>query len=699
MISICDDLLLSAGDGQVIFRSGRNVTTPPDLIARLSQWSDAPAGVIVLVSTADLQSERLRNHLQRHVDQGVDVMVKVFDPDTRTAVTDTATLTRASEFFGVAISHPVAQGVDGRPERSIPAAIERQRTALTELAALPEPPSAAKLRQWLASPAAQDSPQARLAGVPRALLGAPLDAKDWLLPASPAQVSDGLLGTFQPADPDVLRAEFGPGGRAAAALVRGWNPETGEPQTAWLIAENGQPHWVPADGGALKPLGDGETDPYAAMIERHGSALLLDSTGAPYTRELPATAATQPRLAVGTRAADKAVLIGQWSDQHNTRREMIRQAAKIFDQPVILVDVRRVVDREGRQWLTPALRAELHETLRRFRDVPRVVVATESNHELSDIAKRYGATSVVPMTSLGGLSETPQWKVEAGIQLSPVPPIDSLTSETLHGAKDMAVSPDTTTPAEVRGLLDLHTWQEVEQYLEANRERLQELGADQHVDRLLRESLDADKESAGLIKPFPDRALAAFHVLLRPGMRAEAGPRSVVEPQHVFVTEKTTPHVAAVNERFLLGYLNNRPLDAGRHGGKTPAGAYTTGLLWLRELIQAAVSPESRLSPADALAIIQGRGELDGERAARRPDMPDRLGAHATVAEAAFRILYPDQIASRPDRETLLTAMDCLSGEDRMAWAHIIWDVLEPAGMEPHKTPLNKLLNTIATCP
>lgn len=116
----------------------------------------------------------------------------------------------------------------------------------------------------------------------------------------------------------------------------------------------------------------------------------------------------------------------------------------------------------------------------------------------------------------------------------------------------------------------------------------------------------------------------------------------------------------------------------------------------MRELMRAATDVDkTKFSLADARAVVGAKGELEEERAARRPHQPEIFRAHAAVVEAIAKIIAVGGVDA--NWRELIKAADCLTGTDRLAWHFIFRHVIAPSS-EPERAAIKRMQEYLVTC-
>ncbi|WCN83235.1 hypothetical protein [Micromonospora sp. LH3U1] len=722
-----------AGPGKVLLRTGSAAAPLDARLTDLIATTVTSGDVSVFLPIDQAPSAGVRDHLRGLVNKGLDVVVALVDSGTATLVTDPETLLNVQSDLGVALHAPLdavalgrlpeerifASGPDGREApvgafaetyRLMPESTTAQRTALENLETSLVPASIERLGEWLANnPAPAGSWPGDLSTVAAAhyalfdaLPGGEIDRLlDSPRPVSLGMLEDLLQSRLTHLGADTVWSEVAEG-RAAAALINGWADGDAHPRAFWLVRSpaDGQMYWAdPLTHGTLLPAHpDGSLNEHTAILERQQStALLVDNLGNPYMPVLEAATETAPLVSMHARPQGESLLVGAWPEGARTAiRRQILEVVGGYDGPVIAVDVRRGRPLDGRSTLDGELKTALNESLKRSAGPP-VVVATEHNDDLMWLVRnQYGGVTVVPSTNK--LGDLEGWTVHG----EGLPEHYSvLSSGALDHAGQLASrTPVAQAPQALREFLASPSWPDAERYIRENR-----------VELLMPESLDAMRALVdtyrtratavgpdGLLlkdHPFfvPDRALPAFGVVLEVASRASTDLHAApIAPTDPSLLAERVPQATPTDESLLFGYLSNRPVLGSQ-------GPFQDGLLWLRQLVQAMLDEGvTRLAPGAVLDVLAGKGELEGERAARKPGAPELYRAHATVTEALLRTIDPDRWGGGVSPHDLVTAIDCLTGQDRVGWHYIIKQEVQPRVPASAQEDLRHLLEDIATC-
>jgi hypothetical protein len=728
----CLEFLNVAGPGKVLLRTGSAAEALDARLAQLIGATSTSGRVSVFLPVSEAASPAVRDYLRDLVDKGVDPVVALVDPETATLVTDAGKLLSVQDDLGVALHAPLDAvahgdlphdrlvGVDADGQRTLPGELTNtyrlvpadqaaQRAALENLEASEAPASVERLRQWLAgNPAPAGSWDADLSSVAAAhyalfdaLPGGEID--DLLespRPVSLGELQDLLQSRLTSLGADTVWSEV-ESGRAAAALVNGWADGEKKPHAFYLVRDptNGAMYWADtlAQGTLVPANPDGALDKRTAILERlNSTALLFDESGDPYTPVVLPVTEPAPLVSAHARPLGSSLLVGPWpaAAGKGTRQQILDVLAG-HDGPVIAVDVRRGLSDKGLSALDSELKSQLVESLRRSAKPP-VVLATEHNDELAWLVhNQYGGATVVPtMNQLGDLDG---WDVRGQ---GPAEHYSVLSTGALeHAGKRAARTPAPQIPEPLREFRASPTWSDAERYFAENR-----------TDLLMPESLQAVRTlieqhqafataigPGGVMNkdhPFfaPDHALPTFGAVLNVAANAavdvNAGPMAPQDPS--LLAEQVAP-TTPVDESLPFGYLNTKPVPG------TP-GAFQDGLLWLRQLYLAALHEDvTDFGPDLLLEVLAGKGELEGERAARRPGAHELNRAHATIATALLRTVDPARFPGDLEPHDLVAAIDCLTGQDRVALHYIIRDDVLPRYPDAEDN-LMALLEDIITC-
>ncbi|MGC4783560.1 hypothetical protein ACLQ3A_18225 [Micromonospora zamorensis] len=700
----------------------------------LARQTRPPAGVALIIP--DQPSESLRAYLHDLVAADGQLVVVPFSSRTF-GLLDLTGAVRLQDRLGIVMGVPgtaVGEGAPTVPEgrlvpiesadklgttgraatayRLLPDALVANRQKLGELTTGTQPPSVAKLASYSAT---GGSPTAGgdgfvagdltpLAGVYYATFGdlPQLPLAELLASTSPLSRTglNAALGWEPRPMPlaNVLQ-EF-KSGRASAALVHA-SSESRTAGSLWMVMDHaGRLGWANGTQPVASVVLDGAVDERAASLEDpHSEFVLVGPEGLPYGPELPPEPTWTPRLSANARRRGDTILLGPDGPYAATKEIMAKLAS--HDGPVVLVNVRRGVRSKHGSTLDELTANSLHHVLEKNPAIS-VVVATEDNDQLKSIVvNQHGRSSVQP-TMLGFERF---WAVE-GPRSSYPEQYQSLTGGALARAVALADKPKAGPSDLVAGLINQPTWKGVESYLEQHSSELLTREVLRELTHLVSVSAaNGERPSrfgVGQVKdhPFyrPNLTLEAHRALIEQGLRAkedpELGGERPLEPQHASLMDAIEPHTQTADPSLFLGYLTSRPLDAARLG--QPVGDYVTGLLWLRELLQATRNPEvTKVHLADVLAVVRAKGELEGERAARRPGQPEIFRAHAAMVAV---IADFERVGRAPAgwRERL-KATDCLTGTDRVFWHFMISNVFVPMFPEG-KAELRSIREFMAAC-
>ncbi|MFG1610454.1 hypothetical protein [Actinoplanes sp. NPDC049265] len=729
----CLEFLNVTGPGQVLLRTGSTAAALDTRLTDLIGKTVTSGDVTVFLEVGQSPGAGVSEYLRNLVDKGVDVVVALIDPDTATLITDPGKLLDAQRHLKVDVHAPLdAVGSGVLPEerlltfdtnalqapagalpeayRLMPPGKAAQRAALSDLEVSPAPASVERLRNWLSGTRPSlDSSQgdfSLVAGAHFALFDTMPGGEFGALLESPRPVSlprlqELLQHPLAPLGSDVVWSEV-ESGRASAALVSGWADGDARPRAFHLVRnpDDGQMYWSdPLNHGELLPANpDGAIDEHTAILERQNStALLVNEHGAPYLPVIEAAADIPSLASVQAQSPAQSLLVGAWPQvARNTIRQQILDAVSDYGGPVIAVDVRRGRRSQGFSILDGTLKTALNESLKRF-VAPPVVVATEHNDDLMWMVKnQYDGVVILPSTDrLGSLAG---WEVHGEGQ----PESYSMLSTGALGRAGELASRALTVPAPqvVREFLGSSSWTDAERYFQENKAELltpESLAAVQAL-------IDQDHARATTAGPdgvmhkdhpffVPHRALRAFGAVLNTASRAVNDPTAApIAPTDPSLVAEAVPHTAPADESLLFGYLANRTVPGS-------AGAVQDGLLWLRQLILAMLDQGvTGLRPDTVLDVLAGKGELEAERAARKPASPEIYRAHASVAEALLGTIDPVHWPRSGAPHDLIKAIDCLPGLDRVAWHYLIKHDVPRFASGPAESDLKFLLEELATC-
>ncbi|WP_433550520.1 hypothetical protein ACQP08_21585 [Micromonospora zamorensis] len=700
----------------------------------LARQTRPPAGVALIIP--DQPSESLRAYLHDLVAADGQLVVVPFSSKTF-GLLDLTGAVRLQDRLGIVMGVPGSAvnggvptvlearlvpiesteklGTTGRSAttyRLLPDALVANSQKLGELATGTQPPSVAKLASYSAaggsSTAGGDGFVAGdltpLAGVYYATFGdlPQLPLAELLASTSPLSRTglNAALGWEPRPMPLVNVVREFKSGRASAALVHAPS-ESRTPGSLWMVKDHaGKLVWANGTQPVASVVLDGAVDERAANLEDpHSEFVLVGPKGLPYRPELPPEPTWTPRLSANARRSGDTILLGP-DGPYAATKEIMRQI-DLRDGPIVLVNVRRGGPSKHGSTLDELTANSLHHILEKNPAIS-VVVATEDNDQLKSIVvNQHGRSSVQP-TMLGFERF---WAVE-GPGSSYPEQYQSLTGGALARAVALADKPEAGPSELVAGLINQPTWKGVESYLEQHsselltREVVRELT---HLESVsVANGERPSRYGIGQVKdhPFyrPNLTLEAHRALIEQGLRAkedpELGGKRPLEPQHASLMDAIEPHTQTADSSLFLGYLTSRPLDAARLG--QAVGDYVTGLLWLRELLQATRNPEiTKVDLADVLAVVRAKGELEEERAARRPGQPEIFRAHAAMVAV---IADFERVGGAPaDWRERLKATDCLTGTDRVFWHFMISNVFVPMFPEG-KAELRSIREFMAAC-
>ncbi|WP_433386013.1 hypothetical protein [Micromonospora sp. KLBMP9576] len=691
-----------------------------------------PRDVAMLVSEPATNAEGLPGYLHGLVTQGVQLVVMPFDPVTFTFL-DLDGSARVQDRLGVvvgvpesAVGGPVPEDLadrlapvdatgrierTGRPPaayRLLPAGLVTDRRQLAGLAT--EPPSVARLIRHLppggsrtAGDGARTGDLSALAGVYYAIFGdlPGLSLAGLLASAGPLSrpgLHAALGAAPKPMSFRTVLGEF-ESGLAAAALV---HPPHGAPvaDSFWLVRDGAGALWWATGNQRLEPVVlDGAVDRRTAVLEHpHNEIVLIGPDGVPYEPELAVRETWAPRAEVTDRTGE-LILLGP--EGRSPALGELMAGLEQHNRPTIVVSVRRGAALEGRSRLDPLIAESLRFALAKHPEIA-VVAATERNDELEFlVADQYGRSSVQPATV--GLGRG--WDVQGGRSVHREL-YRTLTGGALTRAAAFADPPGPGPSELVGGLLKQLTWKDVAAFLDEFRtglrrpEVVRELADLQAADRANGERLD--RFGKGRIKDDPfyqrDRILGGIKGVIEQEQRAAADPtlagKAPLEPQHPWPTEPIRRHTQTADSGLFIGYLTGRPLDATRLGREV--GRRETTLLWARELVETGSSGDlTKASMTRVAAVMGAKGELEGERAARRPGEPETYRAYGGIAEIIADVT--DRGETVDDMRDRIRAADCLTGQDRVAWHYILRDVVKRA-YAAHWPTFEKLQRHLLTC-
>ncbi|WP_088949077.1 hypothetical protein [Micromonospora zamorensis] len=725
-----------AGPGMFLYQgAGSDSMQPNAQVYDLAARTMVADGVALLVPDSAFKSPTLRAYL-RDVVAGDGRLVVVPFGQEDSGLLPLESAVRAQDMVGIVIGVPgsaVQGGVPtglgarlvpvestaelGTPARSaaayrlLPEALVANRRKLAELARADQQPSVTKLVSYSATGGSRTAggddfaagDLSPLAGVYHARFGdlPNLPLAQLLVSTSPLSrphLTDALgLHSMPMPLANVLR-EF-ESGRAAAALVHAPS-DSPTPGSFWVVKDDaGQLLWASGTEPVAPVVLDGAVDPRVAVLEHpYSEFVVVAPDGSPYRPELPAEPTWTPRVSANARRTGNTILLGP--DRPSAVSEEIMAALERYDGPSILVNVRRGARSGHGSTLDKLIAESLHHTLAKNPAIT-LVVATESNDELKFIvADQHGRSSVQP--TMKGFERV--WDVQGARS----PHGETYPSLTPAFGRALALAdPPKAVPSElVANLITQPTWVAAEEYLKqfsadlVNRQVAGELTGLESASVANGER--PSRSGNGKIKdsPFyrPDRTLPAFRVLIEQELRAQGDPKPdggpPLEPQHARITEPIEPHTRTADSSLSLGYLTARGLDAAHLGEEV--GDYMTGLLWLRELMRAATDVDkTKFSLADARAVVGAKGELEEERAARRPHQPEIFRAHAAVVEAIAKIIAVGGVDA--NWRELIKAADCLTGTDRLAWHFIFRHVIAPSS-EPERAAIKRMQEYLVTC-
>ncbi|WP_285691980.1 hypothetical protein, partial [Actinoplanes sp. NBRC 103695] len=385
---------------------------------------------------------------------------------------------------------------------------------------------------------------------------------------------------------------------------------------------------------------------------------------------------------------------GSWdADFVGPLQAKVAELSERLEVPHFRLNGRRGEVLDGRSTLESGLGEVLHHGLDHNRGL-RVVLAHEANDQAIWLTTQLDGRSLVHLDD--------SWK-EQWVVRGPDGQTDRFVSpdDAVRRAAELADPRADTTMPQLRELLALPTMKDAERYFGEHVDRVRTPEAADELVRLVRQYNEhitrPDRLGDGLIRdsPFfvPDVITPAFSTVVKTAVNAAADPPAEsIAPRSQWLADPITAPVLRADENLLFGYLTDRPLNL-----PSRVGEYLTGLLWLRELVAAQLSTATGLTPRDGLTVIRAKGEMDGERAARTPGQPERLRAHAAITENLIALIHPDQVDdTAANLQSLLTLIECLSGEDRVAWYYVI---RHASTSFPHvEKALTDLRNRISDC-
>ncbi|MEU7919288.1 hypothetical protein [Micromonospora zamorensis] len=717
VLADCAEWFTMAGLGVFVYQDADSESRVIDSrVYELARQTTVPGGVAMLIP--DNPTESLRAYLRDLVAADGRLVVVPFSAKTF-GLLDLAGTVAVQDRLGIVMGVPGSAvqggvptvrearlvpiesteklGTTGRSAtayRLLPEALVANRQKLGQLARASQPPSAARLVSYSA---AGGSPTASgdgfvagdlspLAGVYYATFGdlPKLPLTELLASTSPLsrQGLNGALGLDSMPMPraNVLRELQS--GRAAAALV---HPpvKAGTPGSFWVVRDDaGRLGWATGTQPVATVVLDGAVDGRAASLEDpHSEFVVVAPNGLPYRPELPAEPTWTPRLSANARKRGNTILLGP--DSSSPATEKIMAELDGHDGLIVLVNVRRGARVRHGSTLDELTANSLHHLLQQNPAIS-VVVATEENDQLKSIViNQHGRSSVQPM--MIGFEKF--WAVE-GPKSSYPEQYRSLTKGALVRAAAVADEPKAGPSELVAGLITQPTWKGVESYLEQHRSELLTHEVVGELTGLEQESVvDGERWSRygiGKVKdsPFyrPNWTLPALRVLIEQGLRAkqdpELGDKRPTEPQRAQLMDAIEPYTRPIDPSVLfLGYLTSRRLDPARLGSRV--GDYYTGLMWLREVLETARNPGvTKVGLADVLAVVRAKGELEEERAARRPGQPEIFRAHAAMVKVLADF---EGVGRAPaDWRERLKVIDCLTGTDRLLWHFVIKNLFIP---------------------
>ncbi|WP_422747589.1 hypothetical protein [Micromonospora sp. WMMD1219] len=741
VLAECLEWFTKAGLGVFVYRDAGSPSRVIDSgVYELARQATAPGGVALLVP--DRPSDSLRAYLQDLVAADGRVVVVPFSTAT-SGLLDLPRAVRVQEQLGLVTAVPasavaaVPPGLEGRllpvgsPEgpgtagrsavayRLLPEPLAANHQKLAKLLELPRPKrgaspegreldAMARLRRYSAagvSPTAGGDglvadDLSPLAGVyyarfgdhpPKLPLGGLLASNSSLS----RQALNGALGFDSMPMPRANVLKELTSGRAAAVLVHA-PYRTRTPGSFWIVRDEAGTLWWASGTQPLAPVvEDGALDKRAATLEDpHSEFVVVDPAGKPYRPKLPAAETWEPWLSAKARKKGNTILLGPDS-RSPAITEIMTRIGGLDLGLIVVVNVRRGAPFRQRTTLDELTANSLHHTLQNNPEI-RAVIATEDNDQLKSIViNQHGRSSVQP--TMIGLEKF--WVVEGPGYLENY---RSLTEGAVVRAVQAADEPEAGPSALVRDLITKPTWEAVESYLEKNRSKLL-------TPEVLRELKDMEEKSNNRSRygngrvgddPFyrPNLTLPALRVLIEHGLRGE-DPKfdgeQPKEPQQAYLADEVDSYTKPVDPSALfLGYLTSRRLDPGSF--RERFGDYRAGLMWLRESLETARNSNvTKVSLADVLAVVRAKGEMEGERAARRPGQPEIFRAHAALLEVLAEF---ERLGRAPaDWRERLKVADCLTGADRLLWHYVIKNFFIPTFPES-RTDLERIRDFMIIC-
>ena len=491
-------------------------------------------------------------------------------------------------------------------------------------------------------------------------LVAAIGGADALRPARPEQLANHLT-----ANP----------GRFALVLGQG--------QAHFLLpdAENNL-HWAPPGGTGTVPFDvEGMHDPFTQLLEgKDARVLVLDPNGAVVPIDgLDKVALAPPaefNLPTDARALPGGgTMIGQWPEQ--TVRKLGLDQVDLTGTPRIQVDVRL---NPGTKDLAPGLDNALHNAGFRYflHDNRPLVLSTVETPQVIEAANLSGGVALYP-TPLPGLDSNVQWNLhvpETGA--TTVLGTGKLTQDMIEAAKAALAQLPTLyrgLPQQLKNLLSLNSYAEAREHWSNNLADLR--------------SPEVGEALRSLAAEFPHEPVVQVMRLAHTiGERTDfrfADPPIEPKVRNSLETEPALPPELKADLSFVFDYLTARDLSPATPGGEPP-GPYQTRLLWDGLLFRMMLG--RNLTRDESLILINGVNADEYSKAVKSPEALAVSGAHAAIFNAIHQLEQAGLAwLNEPDKGNqhvninwgeLLSAVDCLPGEDRVPWHFRLNKVLEP---------------------
>ena len=689
----CPEFINTVGPNVSLFRTG-SASTPVD--GRLEGAVRAAAGSAghhLLVSTQDVDNLNLGKYVRSATAMGIDLVVDLYDGDTMGLVTDPEQLDRARELLGAAVGTGEGTG------RLVPEAIVRRQNALRTLAEDSAPPSMSRLGDFLSGLEGEHFDIGTMLGALVALGG-----------ELPGLSTAGLAGSNAPMASFTAERSLGTGfvlfdvgevvaavDRGARALVHGWLPGSTHPQTFLFFSDGGTRYWVDPSKGSAEALTETafEDGDARLMLEQPTArVLLLDENN----QALPV-----PRRSVASvrdRENPNVTRVGSWSAPTRTASQ-IREKAGSFGENVILLQVRRGPNKDGKPTLDEHLKRQLAEALRLWRLKNPVVVSTESLEALNGLAAvQYNAKVIAPLSvGMNGL----EWEVvhPGGVSRDRY---FAFPDGLFHRVRQAGAAKEWLPPMPA-SLLNSGSWKGVEEFMNRHRSAI---STPDNVE-LLKKEVDAANARAVLRNPLGsgtigeapyyqrDRTLPALSVMLDIDVRALTDPhlagRESMEPLSPFVTDEVPPTNTRFDAKTILGYLTGRAMSLP----SDQRLAFNAAVVRLRDMFRPLISAEYGPIITEELAILLGaEGEWASEWEKRHPGAPELHLGHAEVAKVIGDIYQRGLTEVDPAViSKLADAIDCFTGEIRVAYHYLFKLVANPA--RPREAPAVKQVGDVVS--